>query len=122
MMGREEKASAMYLSVLPLSLGIASIAASPQWWTVRARASQRAIKPVDETRQLTLLIASIRLSIGDCWASWRGVPVFRVAGGTFKLHQQPRVAIPSRARWPCLIRVSWETRSRRRIMVSQDDF
>ena len=98
----------MYLSVLPLSLGIASIAASPQWWTVRARASKRAIKPVYETRQLTLLIASISLSIGDCRASWRGVPVFRVAGGTFKLLQQPRVAIPSRARWPCLIRVSWE--------------
>ena len=122
MMGRDEKASAMYLSVLPLSLGIASIAARPQWWTVRARASQCAIKPVYETRQLTLLIASIRLSIGDCRASWRGVPVFRVAGGTFKLLEQARVAISSCARWPQLSGLSWETRSRRRIMVSQEDF
>jgi hypothetical protein len=47
----------MYLSVLPLSLGIASIAASPLWWSVRPRASRHAIKPVCETRHLTLSIA-----------------------------------------------------------------
>ena len=112
----------MYLSVLPLSLGIASIAASPLWWSVRPRASRHAIKPVYETRHLTLLIASTKLGTSDCRTSWRGVPVFRVAGGTFKLLEQARVAIPSRAQWPCLIRVSWKTRSRRRIMVSEEDF
>ena len=82
----------MYLSVLALSLGIASIAAGPDWWTARACASQRAIKPVYETRHLTLSIASTRLGMGDCRASWRGVPVFRIAGGTFQLLQRPRVA------------------------------
>jgi len=122
MMGREEKASAMYLSVLPLSLGIASITASPLWWSVRPRASRRGIKPVYETRHLTLLIASTRLGTSDCRTSWRGVPVFRVAGGTFKLLEQARVAISSCARWPQLSGLSWETRSRRRIMVSQEDF
>ena len=83
MLGREEKASTMYLSVMPLSLGVASIAARPQWWTVRAHASQRAIKPVYETRHLTLSITSTRLGTSDCRASWRGVPMFRIAGGTF---------------------------------------
>ena len=62
----------MYLSVMPLSLGVASIAARPQWWTVRAHASQRAIKPVYETRHLTLSITSTRLGTSDCRASWRG--------------------------------------------------
>ena len=35
----------MYLSVLPLSLGIASIAASPLWWSVRPRASNLFARP-----------------------------------------------------------------------------
>ena len=112
----------MYLSVLPLSLGIASITASPLWWSVRPRASRRGIKPVYEARHLTLLIASTKLGTSDCRTSWRGVPVFRVAGGTFKLLEQARVAISSCARWPQLSGLSWETRSRRRIMVSQEDF
>jgi hypothetical protein len=88
----------MYLSVLPLSLGIASITASPLWWSVRPRASRRGIKPAYET--FDAVIRSTRLGTGDCRASWRGVPVFRVAGGTFKLLQQPRVAISSCTRWP----------------------
>ena len=85
----------MYLSVMPLSLGVASIAARPQWWTVRAHALQRAIKPVYETRHLTLSITSTRLGTSDCRASWRGVQMFRITGGTFKLLKQPRVAISS---------------------------
>ena len=44
-----------------------------------------------DPRHLTLSIASTRLGMGDCRASWRGVPVFRIAGGTFRLLQQPRV-------------------------------
>ena len=93
--GRAGKASTMYLSVLPLSLGIALIAANPLCWSARARASRRAIKPVYETRQITQSITRSRLGIRDRRASWRGVPVLRVAGGTFEMLQQPRVALSS---------------------------
>ena len=94
-MGRALKASTKYLCALMASLGMASIAASQQWCSARPRASWCAIKPIYETRQMALSIARSRLGTGDCSACLRGVPVFKVAGGTFKLLQQPRVAISS---------------------------